>query len=198
MKSTLIAVCALITSLIAVPPAFAKEKAKASKAGKQSVRVARAAAKPRVAKPSPPRHPWVGRTVTISESEREVIRSYVRNRMGASKGGRFNGVSQGLTKKVNWWPGKMPDGWEKQCVRGKVLPGEIHKRCHSLPDDIIVKLPPPPPGTVLLAVGGKVVRVGYPTYEILDVFDVLSPPAVLMGVQPARPALQRLAAATPK
>jgi hypothetical protein len=37
----------------------------------------------------------------------------------------------------------------------------------------MVKLPPPPPGTILLAVDGTVLRLGYPTYEILDVFNVL-------------------------
>lgn len=177
---------------VAHAPAKSKPIAKATSKPKPRA----VAAKPVVTrKPPPPQYPWIGRTVTISPSERDVIRAYVRNRMDASKGGKFNGVSQGLSKKVTWGWGKLPDGWENKCVRGQVLPGEIHKRCHSLPDDVIVHLPPPPPGTVLLAVGGKVIRVGYPTYEILDTFDVHSPPAELMGLRPSRPAL-RLAAAT--
>jgi hypothetical protein len=175
MKITLIAVCALIAALIAVQPAFAKDKAMEAKPGGKTVRVARAAAKPRAvvkaAPPKQPEHPWVGRNVAISESERHVIRAYVFGRVDASKGGKFNGVPQGLARKVSW-SNKLPLGWEKHCVRGQVLPSEVHKHCQPLPHDIIVKLPPPPPGTVLLAVDGKVVRVAYPTYEILDLFNV--------------------------
>lgn len=176
MKNTLIAVWGLTAALIAVQPAFAKDKAKGRKEAKANgatVRVASAAAKPRaVVKAAPPKEPWVGLNVTISPSERHVIRAYVFDCVQASKGGKFNGVPQGLAKKVSW-TNKLPPGWEKRCVRGKVLPSDVHKHCRSLPYDIIVKLPPPPPGTVLLAVDGKVIRVAYPSYEILDVFDVL-------------------------
>jgi hypothetical protein len=174
MKSTLITVCGLI-AFIAVQPAFAKDK---TKAGKESKRVAvaghgaRAKAKPAaVVKRSAPKHPWVGHNVTISESERHVVRSYVVGRIQASKGGKFNGVPQGLAKKVSWF-NTLPPGWEKTCVRGKVLPSEVHRHCQPLPYDVVVKLPPPPPGTVLLAVDGRLLRLAYPTYEILDTFDV--------------------------
>jgi hypothetical protein len=183
MKSTLISVCGLI-ALAVVQPAFATDKAKP---GKETKRVAvakhgaRAKAKPaKVAKAAPPKpkpkpkqHPWVGHNVAISESERHVVRAYVVGRIQASKGGRFNGVPQGLAKKVAWF-NTLPTGWEKSCVRGKVLPAEVHRHCQPLPYDVVVKLPPPPPGTVLLAVDGKLLRLGYPTYEILDTFDVYS------------------------
>ena len=173
MKSTLITVCGLI-AFTAVQPAFAKDKAKPSKEPKR-VAVAghgtRAKAKPAVVKPSPPKQPWVGHNVTISESERHVVRSYVVGRIQASKGGKFNGVPQGLAKKVSWF-NTLPPGWEKTCVRGKVLPSEVHRHCQPLPYDVVVKLPPPPPGTVLLAVDGRLLRLAYPTYEILDTFDV--------------------------
>jgi hypothetical protein len=176
MKSTLIPVCASIIALITVQPAFAKEKAKAHKEAKASgraVHVKSAAAKrSTVVKPSPPKHPWVGHTVTISPSERHVIRTYAHHRVEASKGGKFNGVPQGLAKKVAW-TNTLPPDWRKRCVRGQVLPAEVHKHCQPLPHDIMVKLPPPPPGTILLAVDGTVLRLGYPTYEILDVFNVL-------------------------
>lgn len=178
MKTTLIVVCAF-AALVAVQRAFADDKRVSSPRGGElwsqapmkdvisdgnGFYVASAAEKPKRA--------WIGHTVAISESEREVIRAYVRDCVQSSKGGKHNGVPQGLVKK-GAWPGNMPEGWEKQCVKGQVLHAEIHKHCHSLPDDIVLKLPPPPPGTVLLAVNGKVVRVGYPTYEILDTFDVL-------------------------
>jgi hypothetical protein len=174
MKITLIAVCASIAAL--TPAALWGEVPKRQKQTKPSavaVHVARAAATPRaIVKNSPPKQPWVGRNVAISESERHVIRAYVHNRVDASKGGKFNGVPQGLARKVSW-SNKLPYGWEKNWIRGEVLPVEIHKHCQPLPHDIIVKLPPPPPGTVLLAVDGKVLRVAYPTYEILDLFNVL-------------------------
>jgi hypothetical protein len=162
---TFIAVCAVaIATLIVLEPAFADGKAKGHK------KVKPAAIRVPVA-PST-KQPWVGHNVTISESERHVIRAYAFDRVHASKGGKFNGVPQGLAKKVAWG-NSLPPGWQKKCVRGQVLPTEIHKHCQPLPHDIIVKLPPPPAGTVLLAVDGKVLRVAYPTYEILDVFDVL-------------------------
>jgi len=136
---------------------------------------------------TPPKRAWVGRKVTISESERDAIRAYVRNRIDGSKLGKPNGVPQGLAKKVAW-PRKLPADWQKNCVRGHVLPVEVHRDCQPLPEELTATLPPPPPGTVLLAVDGTVVRVGYPTYEILDAFDVLAPPAELNGPRPARPA----------
>jgi len=52
------------------------------------------------------------------------------------------------------------------------LPVEIQERCEPLPWELTVKLPPSPPGTLLLAANGTVFRLGYPTYEILDVFVV--------------------------
>lgn len=178
MKSTLIAVCGLIAPLIAVHPAFAKDKAKGhkgAKAGGGVVHVAARAPKPvAVVKASPPKPPWVGLDVTIAPSERHVIRAYVFDCVEASKGRKPNGLPPGLAKKVGWsWGSPLPPGWQKKCVRGAVLPAEVHKHCQPLPHEIIIKLPPPPPGTVLLAVDGTVVRLAYPTYEILDVFNVL-------------------------
>jgi hypothetical protein len=175
MKITLITVCGLI-AFSAVESVFAKDKAKASKEPKRVAVAghnARAKAKPApIVKVSPrPKQPWIGHNVTISESERHVVRSYVVGRIQASKGGKFNGVPQGLAKKVSWF-NTLPPGWEKTCVRGKVLPSEVHRHCQPLPYDVVVKLPPPPPGTVLLAVDGRLLRLAYPTYEILDTFDV--------------------------
>ena len=176
MKIMLIAVCGSIAAFGGVEPAFAKDKVKGPKQAKGGALVVHArvpAAKPvaAVKKPSPPQPPWAGTNVDISPSERDVMRAYVYGRIEASKGGRYNGLPQGLMKKVS--PrGGLPVGWQKGCVRGKVLPAEVHKHCQALPYDIIVKLPPPPPGTVLLAVDGTVLRVAYPTYEILGVFHV--------------------------
>ncbi len=182
MKSTLVIVATFI-AFAGVPSAFANEKRVTSPRGGEcfaealkayeAAKLNRAAeAAPVPALISPPKRPWIGHTVTISDSERHVIRAYVTDRIDASKGGKFNGVPQGLAKKVS--PrGGLPEGWQKSCHRGQVLPAEVHRHCQPLPYDIVVKLPPPPPGTVLLAVDGTIVRIGYPTYEILDVFNVL-------------------------
>jgi len=198
--------CALIAvAVIAVQPAFADDKRATSPRGRECfaealkrldakseravVQVAPAPKKS--AKVSPPKRAWIGHTVIISPSERDAIRAYVRNCTDASKLGKPNGIPQGLARKVVWF-NTLPEGWQKQCVRGRVLPGEVHEHCQPLPEELTLKLPPPPPGTVLLAVDGNVVRVGYPTYEILDVFDVLAPPAELKTSSPPR------AVATPR
>ena len=174
MKRTLILFWALTAAVIAAQPAFCQGRMKAPKAKPFIVDAPDTrAAKPITAAKAPaPKRLWVGRTVAISELEREAIRAYVRTRTDASKLGKPNGIPQGLAKKTGWGS-KLPDGWQATCVRGKVLTSEVHKHCQPLPEELTLHLPPPPPGTVLLAVDGKIVRVGYPTYEILDTFDVL-------------------------
>src|SRR5262245_53316211 len=81
MKTTFITVCALTSALIAIQPAFAKDKAKGDKESKSKnapVRVAAVAGKsPAAIKKSPPKEPWAGYTVTIAPSERHIIRTYV-------------------------------------------------------------------------------------------------------------------------
>ena len=136
-----------------------------------AVHVASAAVKPRpVVKALPPKQPWIGLNVTVSPFERGIIRTYVRNCVDASKERKPTSVPPSLAKKISG--GGLPPDWQKRCVPGKVLPVEVHQRCEPLPEELLLKLPPPPPGTVLLAVNGTVVRVGYPTYEILDAFQV--------------------------
>lgn len=194
-KSTLNAVCVSVAALVAVQVACADDKHTPSPRGREVFK-AHHEPKPRAmvvyvaptaVKASPPKKAWIGHTVSISNSERDAIRAYLQSRLQASKGGKFNGVPQGLAKKVAWG-NTLPDGWQKNCVRGRVLAPEVHEHCQPLPYDLTAKLPPPPPGTVLLAVDGTVVRVGYPTYEILDTFDVHAQPAQLTGSHPARPA----------
>ena len=174
MKTTLFAVSSICT-LIALQPAFAKDKTKGhkqAKSGNVAIHLAAPAAKPAVVvKTSPPKQPWAGMNVTIAPSERHVIRAHVHDCIGASKGIKPNGLPPGLAKKIAGGR-ELPPGWQKKCVRGEVLPLEVHKHCQPLPHEIIVKLPPPPPGTVLLAIDGKVVRLAHATREILDVFDV--------------------------
>ena len=174
MKATLIAVCGLIAALT---PAFAKDKAnrqKEAQPGPLALHIAPAAVKPRPAvKASTSKQALIDYTVVaISPSERHVIRWYVHTCVEGSKGRKPNGLPPGLAKKVAW-SNDLPSDWQKQCIRGQILSANVHKHAHALPDDVVIKLPPCPPGTILLAVNGRVLRVAYPTYEILDSFDVL-------------------------
>ncbi len=98
------------------------------------------------------------------------MRAYVRDCIDASKERKPAAVPPGLAKKLS--DGGLPSDWRKRSVAGKVLPADVLERCEPLPYELTLKLPPPPPGTLLLAVNGTVFRVGYPTYEVLDVFVV--------------------------
>lgn len=162
MKTNLIAVCCLI----AIQPVFAKDTVKTHKNAKP------VAARTVVVKPQPPKPPWAGMDVAIAPCERHVIRAYVHKRIEASKGRKPNGLPPGLAKKTAFGFGSaLPDEWRKTCVPGKIFTAEVHKHCQPLPHEIMIKLPPPPPGTVLVAVDGRVIRLAYPSYEILDIFD---------------------------
>ena len=112
--------------------------------------------------------------VTITASEREVIRAFVEQR-SERPGQKAKRLPPGLAKKVARG-GKLPPGWEKKLRPGEIVTPEIWSESHPLPREIIVKLPPPPVGTILIAVEGKVARVLEKTRQILDVFDVLPHP----------------------
>ncbi len=118
--------------------------------------------------------PWV--EVSITASERQIIQNYVAAN-GAQEGNRGKGrkaksLPPGLQKKLDRG-GSLPPGWETKLRKGEILPAEVYENCHPLPSDLFVKLPTPPAGTVLVAIGGKVVRLLAATREILDVFDVV-------------------------
>lgn len=177
MKTTLFGVYWLIAAFAALEPAFAQDKAKEHKQpqpGPVALNVAPTPGKPRaVVKASPPKQPRIDHTVAISPSERHVIRWYVHTCVESSKGRKPNGLPPGLAKETAYgWGKALPPDWQKQCVRGQILQPAVHKHCEPLPEELILKLPPCPPGTLLLAVNGRVFRVAYPSYQILDAFDV--------------------------
>lgn len=119
------------------------------------------------------KEPWVNVKVEISTNEREIIRGYVHSydrRKG--RGPKAKSLPPGLAKQVARGR-ELPPGWQKKCVRGEIMPLEVFEHCHPLPHDVLVKLPSPPHGTILVAIGGKVVRLAKATREILDVFEVL-------------------------
>ena len=115
--------------------------------------------------------PAVTVSVTISAPEREIIQGYVRSCAEPPKGKKAKALPPGLAKKLARG-GNLPPGWQKKCVPGAVLPEQVYDHCHTLPHDILVKLPPPPTGTILVAIDGKVFRLIRATREILDVFDI--------------------------
>jgi len=114
--------------------------------------------------------------VSITVDERRIVRDYGRECLrgpgpGKKKGWQHGGLPPGLAKKAQRGGG-LPPGWQAKLAKGKVMPVEVYQQCHSLPNEVLVKLPPPPRGTILLAVDGKVVRLLHATREILDVFEV--------------------------
>jgi hypothetical protein len=110
--------------------------------------------------------------VSIGSDERRVIQDYVDGCGASGKPGRRGqGLPPGLAKKVARG-GDLPPGWEKKLVPGTIMSLDLFRCCHPLPRDLVVKLPPPPPGTILVAVGGRVVRVNESTREIHGVFEV--------------------------
>jgi hypothetical protein len=119
--------------------------------------------------------PWVN--VTITTQERQVIREYVvvhsdtdgHDKHG--KKGKEKSLPPGLAKKVERGE-SLPPGWQKKLVKGETMSAEVYRQCHTLPDEVVVRLPPPPSGTILVSFEGKVVRLARATLEILDVFDV--------------------------
>src|SRR5689334_2665464 len=113
---------------------------------------------------------------SITASERKIIQDYCNGaETKGKKGKKAKSLPPGLAKKVARG-GRLPPGWEKKVVVHAIMPPEVFKECHPLPQEIVVKLPAPPVGAITVAVEGKVVRLMEATREILDVFDVLPRP----------------------
>jgi hypothetical protein len=113
---------------------------------------------------------------SITVSERKIIQDYCNGaETNGKKGRKAKSLPPGLAKKVARG-GRLPPGWEKKVVVREIMPPEVFKECHPLPQEIVVKLPAPPVGAITVAVEGKVVRLMEATREILDVFDVLPRP----------------------
>ena len=123
--------------------------------------------------PPPVERPRV--SVTITTQERQVIREFVTARSEDHSPGKHGhhgkSLPPGLAKRVARGE-SLPPGWQRKLVRGEVISTEVYRECHSLPEEVVVRLPPPPPGTILVTIDGKVVRLLRATMEILDVFDV--------------------------
>jgi hypothetical protein len=127
---------------------------------------------------APPRsyprpEPWVDVSITVPE--RQVIQGYVAGYVieerHPKRGKKPKRLPPGLQKKLDRG-GSLPPGWEAKFRKGEILPVDIYEQAHSLPREVLAKLPPQPPGTVIITVGGKVARILAATREILDVFEV--------------------------
>ncbi len=67
---------------------------------------------------------------------------------------------------------RLPPGWQKKLARGRVFPDNLYQQSTPLPPYILYELPPQPEGTILVAIGGKVVRLLEATKTIADIFDL--------------------------
>jgi hypothetical protein len=110
----------------------------------------------------------------ISDDERRIIRTYVEGHRGRGFGKKSKSLPPGLAKKVARGE-QLPPGWQKKCVPGEIMPVEVLEKCHSLPPELVVKLPRSPEPTITVTIGGQIVRLIKATREILDVFNVHSP-----------------------
>ena len=77
----------------------------------------------------------------------------------------------GLAKKVARGK-RLPPGWQRKMAIGKRFPDSFYDQAIPLPPYIIQQLPVQPEGTILVTVGGKVVRLLEATKTIADVFDL--------------------------
>ena len=75
-----------------------------------------------------------------------------------------------LQKKVDHG-GKLPAGWQKKLAVGTVLEPELDKQAHSLPDEILARLPDIPQNTEIVRIGNEIIRVIQNTREIVDIID---------------------------
>jgi hypothetical protein len=106
--------------------------------------------------------------VPITPRERQIIRDYLGS---FSYGKSPRPLPTGLGRATGATRQRLMSDWEKKLAKGQKLPSEIYRECSPMPKDLTLRLPPAPLGTVLVAIDGRVVRVGRMTFEILDVFD---------------------------
>ncbi len=67
---------------------------------------------------------------------------------------------------------RLPPGWQKKLNVGQAFPASLFGHTIELPPVILHELPPQPEGTILVTIGGKVVRLLEATKTIADVFDL--------------------------
>ncbi len=67
---------------------------------------------------------------------------------------------------------RLPPGWQKKLSVGQAFPASLLNQTIELPPVILHELPPQPEGTILITIGGKVVRLLEATKTIADVFDL--------------------------
>lgn len=177
MKRTKLIGFLCVLALLAPGGVPAKDKPGKGKPGKGGEATApqavpAVAVTPVQVKPAIAKEPWLAAAVRISNTEKQVITTYVNNCNDPVRSGiARKPLPPGLAKKAARGR-QLPPAWESQCVPGQVMPEEVYHQCHPLPPEVTVKMPPPPPGTITVTVSGKVVRLAKATLEILDVFDV--------------------------
>jgi hypothetical protein len=120
---------------------------------------------------SAPEQPWL--QMEISPLEKEIMKQHladiraVQSKKPSSDKARPPGSTKKMAHKA-----KLPPGWQKNIVRGAVLPQTVYAQAQPLPEIVIRKLPPPPAGTILVLLDGKVLRLLETTRTIVDVFEL--------------------------
>lgn len=67
---------------------------------------------------------------------------------------------------------RLPPGWQRKLAIGKTFPATIYEQAVPLPPWILNQLPTQPQGTILVSLGGKVVRLFEATKTIADIFNL--------------------------
>jgi hypothetical protein len=128
--------------------------------------------------------PWL--KIGFTPKERNIIKQYfdelitkgekkskIENKSlpGNKSKTKKKSLPPGLAKKLARG-GTLPPGWQMKVARGEVMDYEVYSQGQLLPEEILKKLPLGPDGTVLLKIGGKVVRLLEATRTIVDLFDL--------------------------
>ena len=130
----------------------------------------------------------VATNVLFGAAEQQVLSDYLRNQDGrydsssdsrqhdkSGKKHKQKSLPPGLRKKLERG-GDLPPGWQKKVERGEVLDEDIYRNyTHSLPEEILRRLPTDPIGTSIKQIDDRIVRVMDDTRTILDVFYLLNP-----------------------
>lgn len=112
--------------------------------------------------------------IGFTPKEKNIIKQYFEELItkGEKKSKtKKKSLPPGLAKKLARG-GTLPPGWQMKVARGEVMDYEVYSQGQLLPEEILKKLPLGPDGTVLLKIGGKVVRLLEATRTIVDLFDL--------------------------
>lgn len=113
--------------------------------------------------------------VLFNEAEKRLLGDYLRDGhyrdddYDHGKKSKEKKLPPGLRMKLERG-GELPPGWQKKVARGEVLDAELYSYSHSLPEEILRRMPRRLDGTSLRRIDDRIVRVMDATQTVLDVF----------------------------